>query len=287
MNADEADPFGAELLTEGLARVWGISTAHLAITAGARASVLALATQFHSVQVERPGFDGVRVVLRALGVRVEESSWASIAHSDKPAIITSPFRNPDGAAWMGPLRGGVYRDATFQAFRRDGCDSEGWNSPTFGSVGKLLGPDVSLGWIETQDFAAPLNPNFWRAIGANSIVQRGVGAFLRSFGLEALDSSQQMAMRAWEIFFEAASIDPGQSWSPSCLIQRGVPGGSLAVALGAVGVDVGAGPAFGCPPSMARLYFVGVSDREAEEAGKRAKRVRDELSLRVVAHREV
>jgi DNA-binding transcriptional MocR family regulator len=289
---DPNDPYGEELAKGMIEKHWGVPARNLVLTSGARSAVVALASKIHAAAVETPSFLGIGDVLRSFGVHTLNEPWEShdAMHVDT-FILTSPFRNPDGATLharrasaLAALYNQVYRDATFSALDISAGRLEDPDL-TFGSVGKMLGCGIRLGWLDVSGLPSELHTQLTRALGPSAIVQRAAGDFLNDVGTAAIETVRNECAVAHKAFFDQARIEPLPTWSPSCLVASVNAGVNLSRDLAAFDLELGPGDAFGCPTNMARVCFLGCTTDEAIAGGHALRRYLADGNPPVIAYK--
>jgi DNA-binding transcriptional MocR family regulator len=279
-------PGGEPALREALATLLDEPAERIVITYGVRAAAEILGRGGRAY-VERPTFRGVPRVFTRLGLPVEHFAWDEVPRLDLASgdicWITSPARNPDGAtladnhlnALEAAARAGghVVQNEIYRWYAPDAPTVR--SAFRVGSLSKLVGGGVRLGWIVAPDDDAAALILDRLPVGPPTPWQRAWAGLLGG-GADALTGWSIDAPReAKAAFFEAA----GRIGLP---VARATAGPSMMIALAAAadeqevvarlhraGVIVGAGADFHAAVPSIRLCFTTVSPEEATMAAHR------------------
>ncbi|WP_329563513.1 aminotransferase class I/II-fold pyridoxal phosphate-dependent enzyme [Streptomyces uncialis] len=219
-------PQGDEVLREELGCLLGTDPERLTITAGVRATALTYARTKRRIALERPTFPGVLHTLRAAGADVSLHSWDELLRRPPASTLwlTSPFRNPDGRTLTVGERDTLTRLTTSghrvivnEAYRWFGAEPPVPGADRLGTLHKLTGHGVRLGWVDSADF-------FGRATAEmlgttpSPVWQRAWGLFLRRGGLDGLiDATVAPTLTAATRFHERLGL--GTAPGPHVLIR--------------------------------------------------------------------
>ena len=285
-------PMGLPELRQALAARLGLDPAGLAITSGVRGSVRTLTRESGRLIIERPGFSGIERAGLASGAHVRAAPWHEILSGfpgEAPATIwlTHPARNPDGRsltsdeqARLSDLTCGHHLLVVNQTYRWcEQATPPPLGAVLVGSLHKLIGGGVRLGWLYQEPGLPPLvtgrrpgePPGPWQAAWAG---------FIRAGGLETLaDRTLRAAQARCQRFVAALGEDRGSAWpyhaGPATVLAWPSPTTQeqLLSAFTAAGVSAGPGAAFGCPPASVRLSFTGIRDADVADAVRRTRTV--------------
>jgi DNA-binding transcriptional MocR family regulator len=285
---------GDARLRRALALSIGADERALIVTAGVRACAQSMGGAGGRYYLERPGFADVPRVLSIAGADVVLCTWDNMAAASTPppgqpvtSWVTSPARNPDGAALAATDRAHLQsrlkrgdRVVVNEIYRWYGSRPDVVPGATrVGSLSKVAGGGARLGWMVrahpsdeamvTHHWAMP--PALW---------QRAWAYFIEETGLAPLiHANVHAAQRARDAFrSEAASWLPPSvlhAEGPSLLIPfPSLSEGELEAALLGLGIKAGLGSDFLCQETAVRVCFSAASEDEAATAARRMAQLR-------------
>ncbi|GGS49120.1 hypothetical protein GCM10010221_55220 [Streptomyces parvus] len=274
---DTSPRTGASALRHTLAEHVGANPEELAVTSGIRGQVAALLADTGTLVVERPTFLSVPRLAEQYGKRVVSRDWEDILAGrgfppDSVLWITSPARNPDGrtltraeADRLDALAADGARVVVNQAYHWCAPDApRPRRAVLLGSLHKLAGGGVSLGWRVTPGGAGPDRP---AAGGPPTGWQLAWADFIGRGGLELLLPGALYGPAARCRRFAQALNPPagvrlchGDGPSLSLVLPDGVTEQTACEELAVQGLAVGAGSAFGWHKNAVRLSFTGAAD---------------------------
>ena len=279
-----APPLGVDALRVELGRALDDNPDEIAVTAGVRSAIPVFGSRLAATLVEVPTFEGVPLLLRHLGGSVRRGPWDEVLSSSEAIWITTPGRNPDGAALTGGERSAL--DASPSRFVVVN-ETYRWCVPGgrpferevayVGSLGKAAGPGLPFGWIRGP-VVPKLPDQAYRFSSPPAVVQSAWARFLEQGGLEGI-VRQMRASASAKAAFAAAAGD-------ALVERRSGPGLSLLAHLGA-GADesavarrlrehdvvVNEGADFGAAEPSLRLCFIGVDEEAAVIAAEQFRAV--------------
>jgi len=284
-------PQGDERLRTAIGTRCRLDPAKLTVTSGARAAAITYARTARNLVLERPTFAGVEHVLRSGRGQVTGADWSELCGGGLPSTstlwVTSPARNPDGAT----LTDEQCRQLDVQIERGHRVVVNGtyswWqphsprpaNADLLGTLSKLGGMGVRLGWVYSDQFFTEAPPELLG--GTPSCVwQRMWALFIERGGLSELGAvSVARSVRALHAFATGLAehgVRPPQDGGPSPhLLLDLAPGRSEDEArsrLAEVGLAVGPGSAFAAGRPSVRVSFLSVDEDQAADAALRVVR---------------
>lgn len=290
--SDYPEPYGHPPLRAALARPLGAEPDDIVVVPGLRPAIQQLARTHDRVVAERPTFVGLTDAVRATGTPVVEAGWGApflTAAADRTAagrlaaLVTTPWRNPDGRTLDEPFATGlaelaragrtVVLNESYRFAARSAGASEGSGVPgalAAGSLSKVAGGGVRLGWLRGPGAVEHLGgtgqlwahpPLVWQDAWARFIEEGGLGELARAFCVQPAAAAAAF-LDALPGPVRAAVAGTGAY----VLLNLRVPEDVAMARLAALGVRAGAGRDFHTGRPALRLAFSGVPAADARRA---------------------